>query len=472
MKKLTILLLLLTLTICGSFAEVVKLGVAPSLPEIQKAVIAGSQFVDRTILIAGTAAMTNNTGGTAQNGFYLPTLVPGLDPYVDVSTTSVAKSTFDAWIVQVGASTTSMAGQINTFNKLLGIAPVNVSYASGTSTAPTIPAVATSIAAAGSDLVDATTGLARLASVQRNLKTIWTAANNLAVAVGYSKMPEGIGGISNVTQEYVATSRLVLYLEPLNYTGDAVAGTAGATSLKQVDVNTFVADTAKIASTLTAYLNCLSYATAAALTTGTGGTGTSITALNTPVAFTHASGTDLASTTEFNTFNTLAKANMADCAAAVNKLIVKTGINASYITDANRTAYDLVVASMASAVALSGVTGTDSDGVSYTQFAASTEAIERGINLITKQVNLVADVYGVARLANASTLGYSTTLELNPNVAYADGVDGATAEAISHTAAEAIFVQIQNNIDALYDKINVLSALVTTSIPPKVAVQY
>lgn len=418
----------------------------------------------RVIIYGATSAIVNNTAGTAQNGFKLQAIPGEFNAFTILGTDALAKAEFDSWIVSTNDAVASLAAYINVQSIKVGIAPIYVADASGTSTSPTIPAVGTSATGVGSAAVELLSANVTLGKVRNNVRTIAVAAGRLADAIGLRKLDySAVGG-----QVYTATAsaylRNQLYISPVNYTDASVSGTAGSTASATEGTAAFAA-VANDLSTIADYLDIIGGSPYTASMTGSTGTnGTAITALPALTGFTHVQGaTDMLSLTDSNATMVIIKNNMADYLGTINILSGRVGL--PYLTDTGLTAYNAAVSTH------SAITGVSTTGALLSDVNTAVPIIKNNMATLINRVNVLLGIYGQSLMTDNSG-GVASPMGIAAMPAtFTTSTSGATAVAVQASAYNTWYGIVAGDLDNIQDKIIILLALVNDGILPKYVAQ-
>lgn len=364
----------------------------------------------------------------------------GVAAFTESGTASTPKAGFDTAIGKIADAMAVMAEHMNRINASLGMDLIVDNTTGSVATQGTIPALDKSTSAAAATLLDVVTGRLRLQTIKVNMARLFGAGNRIAVAIGDPKMTSSLG------QGFDGT----VVLDAIAASGTAVDGTSLSTTQNSV-TNTELDSIANNIATMAAFLEQILGAQLADLTGSLSGTpsDTDIEVQTVPSVAVDGAATTSSPKAGFDTELVLIENNLSDLTNRVNGLLKRNDFTA-ILTDSTGVTPNAALEDIAvDLTAVDGSSGTVA--IDFVTGSARMLSVNDSMASITAKVNILAGVYGLQTLTDASsgTIG-STIANL---AATATGVSGV-ASTILDTVMDTWLAALLNNFETLQVKLN------------------
>lgn len=402
--------------------------------------------------------MTNSSGGTSDSPDAATTEAQAgksVAAFTETGTASAPKAGFDTATGKIGDALAVLAEYMNRINASLGIDLIVDNSGGTVATQGTIAALDLTLTAVSSNTLDVVTGRTVLETIKENVARAAGFANRIAVAVGNSKITiTGLGGYdgSNTFEAVVDT-------------GAAVDGTADSTIADAV-IDTELTAIANNIATVADFLIAITGAQLSDLTGTLAGTpsDTDIEVQTVPSVAVAGAATTSAPKAAFDTELVLIEKNMADLANRCNLLLERNGLTTIITNNTGVTpdaALDDIDPTLAAVDGSSGTLAVD-----FITGSAVMLETNDSIATIVAQTNILAGVYGLQTLTDASGGTVGTAVENTPPTD--TGVSGADST-ILDAVMDAWLAALLNNIESLQVKLNdMTTADATTDLPLQV----
>jgi len=420
------------------------------LADITQKVAARQAF---NLLQNATSAYTNSTGSTLYPSYKLVAMDETVDTFVETGTASVTKAAFDAWIAQINTAAGVLGESISEHNRYVGLPPIGNTSFGERASAYTVTAVTNAFYGAASSLVTASTANTDIIPVIRNnVKTLAVAANRLGKALGQTPALD-VSAIGGYVNTYTGNTVGQLAYETLVLSGAATTGTVADPTYKAADLTAYAVILGKNLATITQYLDdILFYETSSigALTDNSGGTGaTTVPAFPDIDAYTTA-GTDLTAFAEFNTSVGVVQTGISSLTLQINKYNFKNG--KSKVLDETGKTPSTTIAVIDDS--MTAVDGSANNALKYAEATIIKTAVEENLTSLVKQVNILGDVYGIARMTDNTGVSPSDTFTIDEVSAATTGGDGTLATGVSKTQADAWLDSCSDAIASINDHLD------------------